>query len=89
MHDATGKMQESFGDVLNAPFNVHDLIYADDTLLIDRSSETVQRYMDVVISTGAEYGLEINWQKVDTFGRRRQPNVPISSGDHIKQKYSI
>ena len=60
MHDATGKMQDSFGDILNAPFNVHDLIYADDMLLIDRSSESVPKYMDVVISIGVEYVLEIS-----------------------------
>ena len=51
MHDATTKLQNRFGDILVAPLCVHDLIYADDTLLIDTSSESVQKYMDAVIST--------------------------------------
>ena len=68
MHDATQKVQQTFGNILKAPFSIHDLIYADDTLLIDRSSEHVQKYMEAVICAGSKYGLEINWEKVNTFG---------------------
>ena len=60
MHDSTSKLQHLFGDILEAPLSVHDLIYADDTLLIDNSAETIQKYMETIISTGMEYGLKIN-----------------------------
>ena len=89
MHDATRKWQESYGNVLKAPFNIHDLIYADDTLLIDRSSEQVQKYMEAVICSGAEYGLAINWAKVDTFGIRCETKVKTMVGEWIQQKSSI
>ena len=89
MHDATTKLESSFGNILAAPLGVHDLIYADDTLLIDKSSESVQKYMDVVISTGAEYGLQINWTKVDLLGVRCFPKVQNQNGVDIQQKDSI
>ena len=89
MHDATNKLQNSFGDILKSPLSVHDLIYADDTLLIDNSSDSIQKYMESVISTGAEYGLEINWSKVDLLGVRCLPKVQNVNGICIQQKDSI
>ena len=68
MHDASQQLQNSFGNILVAPLSIHDLMYADDTLLIDTYAENVQKYMNAVISTGAEYGLAISWEKVDVFG---------------------
>ena len=59
MHDNTEKLQHLFGDILGAPFSIADLLYVDDTLLINRTSESIQKHMGVIISTGAEYGLEI------------------------------
>ena len=86
MHDATNKLQNSFGDILKSPLSVHDLIYADDTVLIDNSSDNVQKYMESVISTSAEYGLEINWSKVDLLGVRCLPKVQNVNGICIQQK---
>ena len=89
MHDSTLKLQHSFGDILKAPLSIHVLIYADDTLLIDNSVASVQKYMEVIISTGMEYGLKINWDKVDVFGIRCQPKVQNSSGADFQRKQSI
>ena len=89
MHDANKKLQDCFGDIMNAPLNVNDLMYADDTLLIDKYSENVQKYMDAVISTGAKYGLAINWEKVDVLSVRCFPKVQNLSGMSIVQKPSI
>ena len=63
MHDATSKLKQMYGDVLITPFLVHDLLYADDTLLFDVHANNVQRYMDVIVHVGGEYGLKINWDK--------------------------
>ena len=63
MHDATTKLQQMYGDILITPLLVHDLLYADDTLLFDVHASNVQKYMDVIISVGGEYGLQINWGK--------------------------
>ena len=89
MHDSTVKLHDLFGDILSAPLFVKDLLYADDTLLINHTSENIQRHMDVIISTGAEYGLEINWKKVEMMGLRCQPAVFDMSGQFIDQKTSF
>ena len=89
MHDATSKLQNSFGNVLATLLCVQDLMYANDTLLIDHSPASVQKYMDVVISTGEEYGLQINWFKVDLLGVRCRPKVQNQDGIDIQQQDSI
>ena len=43
--------------------NIHELLYADDTLLIDDSSDTLQKFMEAVKRAGQEYGLALNWKK--------------------------
>ena len=83
MHDSTMKLQQEFGDILVAPLTVKDLLYADDTLLINYSSEHIQKHMDAIISTGAEYGLEINCQKVEMMGVRCHPVVTNMNGISI------
>ena len=50
--DAKLLLEEKVG-----PNEVRELLYADDTLLIDQSGGHVQEYMDYVHSIGAEYGL--------------------------------
>ena len=89
MHDSTTKLQQEFGNILVAPLGIQDLLYADDTLLINYRSEHIQKHMDAIISTGTEYGLEINWQKVDMMGVRCHPIVSNMSGTHIDQKMSL
>ena len=61
-------------------------MYVEDTF---KHSENVQRYMDAVIATGAEYGLAINWEKVEVFGVRCFPKVQNQSGECILEKPSI
>jgi len=45
--------------------------------------------MDAVISTGGEYGLQINWEKVDLLGVRCYPKVQSVNELCINQKESI
>ena len=44
---------------------LHDLLYADDTLLIGGSEHFLQIYLDIIVANGQKYGLEMNWQKVE------------------------
>ena len=50
-----------FGTTLTPDMLTHDLLYADDTLLMDVRGNTVQQYMNCVGAVGAEYGLQFNW----------------------------
>ena len=45
--------------------------------------------MDVVVATGAEYGLKINWDKVDMMAVRCHPQVTCSRGVDMEQKSSL
>ena len=49
----------------NSGLVCNDLVYADDTLLIDVSGGNVQMYMQVVAECGKQYGLKLNWSKVE------------------------
>ena len=89
MHDATSKLKQMYGDILITPFLVHDLLYADDTLVFDVHANNVQKYMDVIIHVGAEYGLQINWKKVEVFGVRCNPDISTTDGVLVEQKTSI
>ena len=40
-----------------------DLVYADDTMLLGSSAESVQRYLNCVMAVGRTYGLELNLEK--------------------------
>ena len=41
-----------------------DLLYADDTLIIESDAQRAQRFMHIIAEVGAEYGLTLNWEKV-------------------------
>ena len=56
-----------YGDILNTPLLLHDLLYAEDTLWFDVHASNVQKYMDVIIDVGSTYGLKINWKKYLVF----------------------
>ena len=59
---------------------VYDLLYADDTLLIDDSSSRAQAYMEAIIEVGSEYGLEITWRKVDLSPIKCHPKITNTMG---------
>ena len=53
-----------YGVIMITPLLVVGL-YGNVTLLLDVQVENVKIYVDVTIHVGVEYGLEINWQKVE------------------------
>ena len=89
MHDARVKLKDMYGDILCTPLLVHDLLYADDTLLFDVHASNVQKYMDVIIDVGSTYGLKINWKKVEVFGIRCRPTIFSTNGSLVEQRDSI
>ena len=46
-------------------FVLNECMYADDTLLIEVIGEHLQSYMESIASCGKEYGLQLNWHKVE------------------------
>ena len=68
---------------------VEDLVYADDTLLLDVHKNHLQIIMDCVMSTGKEYGLTLNWSKVEVLPVRTHACLFDTDGDTIQTKSSI
>ena len=64
MRDARRSLQDS-GVCLSSGLHVHEILYADDTLLIEADEATAQRFMEAVADAGAVYGLSLNWSKVE------------------------
>ena len=62
IHDARQKLSEDYAIELSMDA-LSELLYADDTVLVGSQGHVVQKYMESIISCGAEYGLELNWKR--------------------------
>ena len=65
MNDAKHRLSCELGVSMTESLVTNDLLYADDTLLIDVSGSAVQQYMACVSEAGREYGLSFNWSKLE------------------------
>ena len=68
---------------------VSEILYADDTLLIDTQPGNLEIFMHAVQHAGAEYGLAFNWSKLEVLAVRCEADIPQPGGGHIRQKDSI
>ena len=89
MHDAHQELHGAYGERLNNDVAPQDLLYADDTLLINTEEAIVQRHMDIVVRLGSGYGLQINGGKVELLAIRCEPVIKDGSGGNLKCKASI
>ena len=64
LHDATSMLHTEHGMQLDSTC-CNELVYADDTLLIGVSTQYLQKYMECIAKVGGEYGLALNWKKVE------------------------
>ena len=62
LHDAQDELRTKHGITL--PYGeISELIYADDTLLIGAAGPDLEEYLRAVSKAGAEYGLQLHWDK--------------------------
>ena len=87
MHDAKATALETAG--LSAEMVVHDLVYADDTLLVDIDEHAIEGYMHQVGQAGREYGLSFNWKKIEMLPVRMQARIDRPDGQPIACKESM
>ena len=62
MNDAKKDLADE-GVQLGRDCFANDLIYADDTLLIDVNGKVLEKLMNSVGKVGRKYGLTFNWKK--------------------------
>ncbi len=89
MEDARDIMRDIHGDILDNTIPFHDLLYADDTLLIDATNSSLQQYMEIVEELGRTYGLKLNWKKVEVLPARCEAQIYNSEGGIIGEKDSF
>ena len=65
LEDANEQLLSECGINLSQNMVCHELVYADDTLLIDSVASNLQAYMDCIAACGRTYGLQLNWKKVE------------------------
>ena len=90
IHDAKDSLQEqqiSLTDQLAC----NELLYADDTLLIETDRAKLTAYMNNIIQCGKEYGLKLNWDKLgqlnincDSIGLMQPGRDPIICKHSLK-----
>ena len=74
LHEAKAKLTAN-GVVLHDEVVCNDLVYADDTLLIDVHGRNLQRFMEAVQAIGGEAGLQFNWDKLELLQVRSDQQV--------------
>ena len=67
----------------------HDILYADDTLVIDTDARRAQLYMDCIRAGGEEYGLSFNWKKLECLAVRHGGTVHKADGAAVTPKASM
>ena len=88
VHDARSKLLEESG--IDLPTDtLSELLYADDTVLFGSKGHVVQKYMESIIACGAEYGLELNWKKVEMMRIGSHENIFKPDGQLVMSKESI
>ncbi len=89
MTDARRLLQERNDINLSADLPLHELLYADDTLLIDTYGPHLQEFMDIVAELGREYGLKLNWSKVECLPIQCEAVLKDPDGKRLKEKDCI
>ena len=67
----------------------NELLYADDTLLLGAHAQTIERQLQCIVAIGAEYGMEMNWQKVEVLNAKGAAQINRPDGGAIAHKTSL
>ena len=68
---------------------VSELLYADDTLVVDVDATRAQEFMNCIGKAGMNYGLGFNWKKLEVLPMRCEAIIRKLDNDSVKQKDSI
>ena len=82
--DARNLLAQSGVD-LSSSLGISELLYADDTLLVQTDAAVAQKYMDCVQQAGRVYGLALNWDKVEVLSISCHSDLTDPAGKSLKQ----
>eukprot|EP00973_Karenia_brevis_P029025 4003499-Karenia_brevis.AAC.1 len=64
LYDANVLLKDVHGINLSMD-GCHEIVYADDILLVGDNAQMIQKYMECISQVGRFYGLSLNWQKLE------------------------
>eukprot|EP00959_Pyramimonas_sp_CCMP1952_P414581 8686407-Pyramimonas_sp.AAC.1 len=88
MHDAKADVQNE-GFQPTDGFQVGELIYAGDTVLVGSTADFVGALMQAIQGRGKNYGLAFNWDKMEALPVRCETDIRRPDGAQIPEKDSI
>ena len=83
MSDAKESLQSKHNIQLSPNLVCHEVLYADDTLLIDIHGSNLQLYMQCIAEEGKSYGLSLNVSKLECMPVRCQTYLIAEDGSQI------
>ena len=86
LHDAKEKVVNETGARFSRTSFVNELVYADDTLLIDVDTDVLHAFMTSIGEAGAEYGLAFNWAKLEMLPVRTHAVLRKPDGEIVNAK---
>ncbi|CAE8640176.1 unnamed protein product [Polarella glacialis] len=87
MHDAKHNMTEhAAAKVTPSNLLVNELLYADDTLIVDVDAARAEQFMHCIGRAGSMYGFFFNWRKLEILSVRCEAKIAKPDGSYIAEK---
>ena len=82
MEDARSTFRNHVGDLANS---IHEILYADDILVVEEDSELSKLYMEIIADEGSHYGLVFNSNKLQYLSIGCDPELVRDNGESIQR----
>ena len=69
--------------------NLADVLFADDTLILECAGEHVAEFMAAIEKQGRVYGLHLHWGKIQVMGIRSQRDILSTGSETLKKNDSM
>lgn len=84
--DARDELHGKIGDLAD---DVSEILYADDTLIVDKNGNLADTYMQCIRNQGKVYGLDFNWDKLMYISINCNPSICKPNGEPVKHVHSM
>ena len=84
--DARASLHQKIGSAIEY---VSEVLFADDTLIVDEHGDLAEQYMYCIRDEGLRYGLDFNWDKLSFISVNCSPRIRKPNGDSVKQVQSM